>query len=48
MLGALRDASLDPSEVDYVNAYASATPVGDLTELRALEHTFGGVPAGRW
>ncbi|MFB3881400.1 MAG: beta-ketoacyl synthase [Armatimonadota bacterium] len=42
MLGALRDAGVEPAEVDYVNAYGSATPAGDLTELRALERAFGG------
>ena len=42
-LGALRDGGIEPSDVDYVNAYASATPVGDQTELRALETAFGGL-----
>lgn len=41
--GALRDAGLSPECVDYVNAYASATPAGDRTELMALESVFGGV-----
>jgi 3-oxoacyl-[acyl-carrier-protein] synthase II len=41
MLGALQDAGVEPSAVDYVNAYASGTPMGDLTELRALERAFG-------
>jgi 3-oxoacyl-[acyl-carrier-protein] synthase II len=40
--GSLREADLGPGGVDYVNAYASATPVGDRTELRALELVFGG------
>jgi 3-oxoacyl-[acyl-carrier-protein] synthase II len=40
--GALREADLDPKDVDHVNAYASATPAGDRTELRALETLFGG------
>jgi 3-oxoacyl-[acyl-carrier-protein] synthase II len=42
--GALGEADLQPGDVDYVNAYASATPAGDRTELRALEAVFGGVP----
>lgn len=41
--GALREAGLSPECVDYVNAYASATPAGDRTELIALESVFGGV-----
>jgi 3-oxoacyl-(acyl-carrier-protein) synthase len=39
---ALRRAGLSPDEVDYVNAYGSATPAGDRTELKALEEVFGG------
>jgi len=39
---ALRDAALNPEDVDYVNAYASATALGDRSELRALEEVFGG------
>jgi 3-oxoacyl-[acyl-carrier-protein] synthase-1 len=32
---------LDPSEVGYVNAHGTSTPVGDITELRALREVFG-------
>ncbi len=42
--GALAAAETGAEEIDYVKAYASATQVGDRTELRALEHVFG---AGR-
>lgn len=42
-LGALYDGGIEPCDVDYVNAYASATRFGDLTELRALERAFGGL-----
>jgi 3-oxoacyl-[acyl-carrier-protein] synthase II len=38
---ALADAGIGADEVQYVNAYASATQVGDRTELRALEQVFG-------
>jgi len=41
---ALNEAELQPGSVGYVNAYASATPTGDRTELRALEAVFGGAP----
>jgi 3-oxoacyl-[acyl-carrier-protein] synthase II len=38
--GALSDAAMEPGDLDYVNAYGSATPTGDRTELRALEAAF--------
>jgi 3-oxoacyl-[acyl-carrier-protein] synthase II len=41
MRQALTDAQVDPSEVDYVNAHATSTPVGDLAEARILEGVFG-------
>ena len=38
---ALRHAKLNPTDVGYVNAHATSTPVGDLCELRAIKRTFG-------
>ncbi|MEM6703674.1 MAG: beta-ketoacyl-[acyl-carrier-protein] synthase family protein [Acidobacteriota bacterium] len=38
---ALTDAALDPSAVDYVNAHATSTPVGDGAEISALRKVFG-------
>lgn len=38
---ALAEARLNPAEVDYLNAHATSTPVGDLSEVRALERVFG-------
>jgi len=38
---ALRDARVDPSDVDYINAHATSTPLGDIHETRALERVFG-------
>ncbi len=38
----LKDAGIDASKVDYINAHATSTPVGDMYEARALDHVFGG------
>jgi 3-oxoacyl-[acyl-carrier-protein] synthase II len=41
MMRALADARLDPSDVDYVNAHATSTPVGDVAETKVLHAVFG-------
>ena len=41
MREALREARLQPSEVDYLNAHATSTPLGDLAEARAIHQVFG-------
>src|SRR6478672_1459749 len=38
---ALRDAKLNPSQVDYINAHGTSTPLGDLAETKAVKSTFG-------
>ena len=38
---ALKRAAISPSEVDYVNAHGTSTPVGDEIELRAVERLLG-------
>ncbi len=41
MRQALADARLDPDDVDYINAHATSTPVGDQAEARVLQTVFG-------
>lgn len=41
MLNALRDAKLDPSEIDYINAHGTSTPLGDKAETVAVKSIFG-------
>ncbi len=43
---ALKDANLNPKEIDYLNAHATSTPVGDLNEAKAIYQVFnkGRVP----
>ncbi len=41
MRNALRDAKLDPSAIDYLNAHGTSTPVGDKIETFAIKRAFG-------
>lgn len=41
MASALRDAGINPEEVDYVNAHGTSTQVGDVAEVQGLKSVFG-------
>ncbi|MCU7842448.1 MAG: beta-ketoacyl-ACP synthase II [Candidatus Thiodiazotropha sp. (ex Monitilora ramsayi)] len=41
MRAALKMAGLEPSDIDYVNAHATSTPVGDRAEIASLRNVFG-------
>ncbi len=41
MSRALKDAGIDPSEIDYINTHGTSTPLGDLAELKAITNIFG-------
>ncbi|MCB0411398.1 MAG: beta-ketoacyl-ACP synthase II [Bdellovibrionales bacterium] len=40
MMAALQDASIDPDQVDYVNAHGTSTPAGDVVETEAMKRVF--------
>jgi 3-oxoacyl-[acyl-carrier-protein] synthase II len=41
MMEALEEAEISPDQIDYVNAHATSTPTGDLSELISMERVFG-------
>ena len=41
MKNALADAGIKPEDVDYINVHGTSTPVGDLSEIKAIKKVFG-------
>ncbi|HNV96529.1 MAG TPA: beta-ketoacyl-ACP synthase II [Bacteroidales bacterium] len=38
---ALKEANISPDKVDYINVHGTATPLGDIAELKAIQAVFG-------
>lgn len=41
MENALRDAGMKPEDIDYINMHGTSTPVGDISEAKAIKQVFG-------
>lgn len=41
MQNALEDAELTPDAIDYINVHGTSTPIGDMSEVKAIKHVFG-------
>ena len=41
MENALSDAGLKPEDIDYINVHGTSTPVGDISEAKAIKDVFG-------
>ena len=41
MQRALEDAGLKPEDIDYINVHGTSTPVGDISEAKAIKDVFG-------
>ena len=41
MQSALEDAGMKPEDIDYINVHGTSTPVGDVSEIKAIVELFG-------
>ena len=41
MMNALEDAEMKPEDIDYINVHGTSTPVGDVSEVKAIKALFG-------
>jgi 3-oxoacyl-[acyl-carrier-protein] synthase II len=41
MMNALEDAGMQPEDIDYINVHGTSTPVGDVSEAKAIKEVFG-------
>ncbi len=41
MISALEDAQMKPEDIDYINVHGTSTPVGDVSEVKAIQEVFG-------
>ena len=41
MKNALEDAGMNPEDIDYINVHGTSTPVGDISEVKAIKDVFG-------
>ena len=41
MKAALEDAEMQPEDIDYINVHGTSTPVGDISEVKAIKKLFG-------
>lgn len=41
MQAALKDAGMQPEDIDYINVHGTSTPVGDISEVKAIQKVFG-------
>jgi 3-oxoacyl-[acyl-carrier-protein] synthase II len=41
MINALEDANMRPEEIDYINVHGTSTPLGDISETKAVKAVFG-------